>query len=93
MIQTTTTTHYDWSLFNNRDISNKCMIILKNKFNALQELCKTLTLNDEYENFVKGHIKAAAECIPTKLKVKYRVLEETLAAWKKRDNVKIASLQ
>ena len=64
--QTTKTIHYDWSLFNNRDISDKYTIILKNKFDALQEISETLTPNDKYETFVHALMKAAAKCIPTK---------------------------
>ena len=66
-------------MLNNRDISNKYTIALRNKFDALQEINETLTPNDEYENFVNAHMDAAAaaaaaaECIPTKLKAKYRV--------------------
>ena len=62
--QTTKIVHYDWSLLNNRDISNKYMITLRNKFDALQEISETLTPNDEYENFINAHMEAAAECIP-----------------------------
>ena len=50
--QTTKTTHYDWSLLNNRDISNKYKTTLRKKFNVLQEISETLTTNDEYEIFV-----------------------------------------
>ena len=50
--QTTKTTHYDLSLFNNRDISYKYTITLKNKFDALKQISETLTPNDKYENFV-----------------------------------------
>ena len=63
-MQTTKTTHYDWSLLNNRDISNKYTMTLRNKFDALWEISETLSLNDEYENFISAHMKAAAECIP-----------------------------
>ena len=35
------------------------------------------TPNDEYENFVNAYLEAAAKCIPTKLKTKYRVPWET----------------
>ena len=54
----------------NRDICNQYMITLRNKFNALQEISETPTPNDEYENFVNAHLELAAECIPTKLRVK-----------------------
>ena len=65
-MQTTKITHYDWSLLNNKDISNKYTITLRNKFDALLEISKTLTPNDEYENFVNANMEAAAaECIPT----------------------------
>ena len=73
-------THFDRSLLNNRDISNKYTITLRNKFDALQEIFKTLTLNDEYENFVNAHMKAAG--IPIKQSVKHRVPWETLAVRK-----------
>ena len=66
MAQTTATVHYDWSLLNNRDIRDKYVLTLRNKFDALQEKIETHTPNDEYENFINAHLKAAAECIPTK---------------------------
>ena len=56
------------TLLKNRDIINRYTIILRNKFNALQEISKILTLNDKYENFVNTHIEATAEYILTKLK-------------------------
>ena len=34
--------------------------------------------NDEYENFVKAHLEAAAECIPTEQRVKPKVPWEIL---------------
>ena len=74
MSQTTKTSHYDCSMLNNRDISDK-YITPRNKFNALQEISETLTLNDEYENFVNAHMKASAECISTKLRVRHSSLE------------------
>ena len=68
----------------NRDISDKYTITLRNKCNALQEISETLTPNDEYENFIKAHTEAAAECIPTKLRARHRVPWETLVVMKKR---------
>ena len=56
-----------------RDICDK-YTTLRNKFDALQEISETLTPNDEYKNFVNVHTEAAAECIPTELRVKHRVL-------------------
>ena len=50
--QTTKTAHYDWSLFNNKDISDKYAITLRNKYNAPQNRSGTLTLNDKYENYI-----------------------------------------
>ena len=47
--QTTTTAHYDWSVLNNKG-SYKNTIILRNKFDALQEISETLTPNDEYNS-------------------------------------------
>ena len=41
------------------------MLIVGNKFDTLQEISETYTLNDEYENFVTAHMEAAAGCIPT----------------------------
>ena len=64
--QTTTNVHYDWCLLNNRDISDKYTLILRNKFDLLQETSEIPTPNDEYENFVNAHLEVAAECIPTK---------------------------
>ena len=90
--QITTTAHYDWSLLNNRDISNEYTITLRNKFDALQGMSETLTPNDEYENFVYTHMQAATECVLTKLLAKHKVPSKTLAVKKKRDDMKTASL-
>ena len=70
------TTHYDWSLLNNTD--NSDTITLRNKFDPLQEIIETLTLN------ISAHMEAATECIPTKLKGKHQV--------QKQGNMKTASL-
>ena len=91
--RTTTTVHYDRSQLNNWDIRDKYTLILRNKIDALQEISKTLTANDEYENFVNAHLEAAAECIPTKQRAKPRVPGETLAVRKERADVKITSLR
>ena len=71
LTQTTKIMPCDCSLLNNRDIINKYTIILSNKFNALQELPETFTLNDKYENFVNAHMEATAECILTQLRAKH----------------------
>ena len=89
--QTTTTAHYSWSLLNNKDISNKYTIALRNKFDTLQEISEKPIPNEEYENFVNTYREAAAECIATKLRAKHRVPRVTLAVKKKRDDMKIAS--
>ena len=77
--QTTTTAHYDCSLLNYRNISDKYTLTLRNKFDALQVISEMLTPNDKYENFVNAHIEVAAERIPTKLRAKLKILWETLA--------------
>ena len=87
--RTTTTVHYDWSLLYNRDISDKYTLALRNKFDALQEKSETHTPNDKYENFVKFHLEAAAECIPTKQRAKSRVPWETLAVRTSRKMLKL----
>ena len=70
---------------NNRDIRDKYVLELRNRFETLQEKTEKSTTNDEYENFVNAHLEAAAKYIPTKLKTKYRV------PWEKRALVKTAS--
>ena len=89
--RTATTKHYDWGLLNNRDIRDKYVLELRNRFETLQEKTEKGTSNDEYENFVEAHLKAASKCIPTKLRTKYRVPRETLAVREKRALVKPAS--
>ena len=74
------------------EICNKYTMMLRNKFNDLQEISEILTPNHEYENFIKDYLEAVAECIPTKIKAKHRVLWKTLAIRKKCGNVKTASL-
>ena len=88
---TTTTKHYDWAILNNRDISDKYVLELRNRFETLQEKTEKGTPNEEYENFVNAHLEAAAKCISTKPRTKYRVPSETLAVREKRAQVKTAS--
>ena len=64
---------------------------LRNRFVALQEKTEKRTPNDKYENFVNTHLEAAANCIPTKPRTKYRVPWETLAVREKCADVKTAS--
>ena len=66
----TTTISYEWALFHSKDIRDKYMIVLRNKFDALQEKTETRTPNDEYVNFVNPHLEAAAKYIPTKHRTK-----------------------
>ena len=89
--RTATTKQYDWALLNNRDIKDKYVIALRNKFAALKEKTEIRTPNDEYKNFLKAHLEAAAKCMPTKLSSKSRVPWETLAVRKKCADVKTAS--
>ena len=88
--RTATTKHYDWVLLN-RDIRDKYELELRNRFETLQEKTEKGTPNDEYENSVNAHLEAAAKCIPTKPKTKYRVPWETLAVRVKRADLKTAS--
>ena len=81
-MQPTKTAHNDWPLLNNSDVSDRYMMTLRNKFDALPKILEPLTPIDEYENFVNAHIKEAAECIPTKLRAKHRFPWETLAVKK-----------
>ena len=79
-----TTKHYEWALLNNRDIRDKYVLELRNRFETLQEKTEKGTPNDEYENFVDAHLEAASKCIPTKSRTRYRVPWETLAVREKR---------
>ena len=49
------------------------------------------TPNNEYENFINAHFEAAAKCVPTKPRTKYRVPWKTLAVREKRAHMKTAS--
>ena len=89
--RTATTKHYNWALLNNRDIRDKYVLELKNRFQTLQEKIEKGIPNDEYENFVNAHLEADATCIPTKPRTKYRVPWETLAVREKRTHVKTAA--
>ena len=89
--RTATTKQYDWALLNNRDIRDKYVLTLRNKFDALQEKTEIRTPNERYENFVNAYNEAAAKCIPTKLKTNSRVPWETLAVREKRADMKTAS--
>ncbi len=70
-------------MFDYRDICNKYTIILRNKYDALEDISATFLPNDDYEKFVNAHTEAAAEFIATKLRSKKRVPWETLAVKKK----------
>ena len=87
----TTTIHYDRDLLNNKDIRDKYVRALRNKFDALQEKTEIFISNEEYENFVNAHLETTAKYIPTKSKTKSRVPWETLAVREKRANMKTAS--
>ena len=89
--RTATTKQYDGTLLNNKDVRDKYVLELRNRFETLQEKTEKSTPNDEYENFVNAHLEAAAKYIPTKIKTKYRVPWETLAVREKRALVKTAS--
>ena len=89
--RTATTKHYDWDLLNNRYIRDKSVVELRNRFETLQGKTEKGTPNDEYENFVNAHFAAAAKCIPTKPRTKYRVPWETIAVRERRAQVKTAS--
>ena len=89
--RTATTKYYDWALLNNKDVRDKYVLELRNRFETLQEKTEKSTPNDEYENFVNAHLEAAAKYIPTKIKTKYRVPWENLAVREKRALVKTAS--
>ena len=52
-------------MLNNRDISDKYTITLRNKYDELQKISGALTLNEEFEIFVNADMEAPAECIPT----------------------------
>ena len=52
--RTATTKNYDWALLNNRDIRDKYVLELRNRFETLQEKTEKGTPNDEYENFVNA---------------------------------------
>ena len=84
-----TTKHYDWDLLNNKEIIDKYVVAMRNKFDA-QEKIGIRTLKDEYENSVNVHLEAAAKYIPTKLRTKSRVPWEALAVREKRADVKTA---
>ena len=71
--RTATTKHYDWALLNNRDIRDKYVLELRNRFKTLQEKTEKGTPNDKYENFVNAHREVAEKCIPTKPRTKHRV--------------------
>ena len=64
---------------------------MRNRFKILQEKTEKGTLNDDYENFHNIHLEAAAKCIPTKPRTKYRVPWEMLAVREKRAHVKTVS--
>ena len=89
--RTKTTVHYDWALRNNRDIRYEYTLALRKKSDAVLEQTEIPTPNEEYENFVNGHLEGAAEFIPTKQRRKHRIPWETLVVRERRADVKTAS--
>ena len=87
----TSTTYYDWALFNNKDIRDKYVLAVRNKFDALQEKTEIHALNNEYENFINTHQEAAAKYIPIKLRTKSRVPWKTLMVREKHADMKTTS--
>ena len=85
-----TTKNYDWALLNIREIRDKYVLELRNRFETLREKTEKGTPNDEYENFINVHFEAAAKCIQTKPRTKYRVPWEMLAVREKCAHVKTA---
>ena len=69
--RTATTKHYNWALLNNRDIRDKYVLELRDRFETLQEKTEKDTPNDEYVNFINAHFEAAANCILTKPRTKH----------------------
>ena len=64
--RTLTTKYSDWALLNNKDVRDKCVLELRNRFETLQEKTEKSTPNDEYETFVNAHLEAVAKCILSK---------------------------
>ena len=62
--------------YSNSDNRNQHSVTVRKKFDIFLERSERHTPNDEYENFVIARIDLAAECIPTKLRTKRRVLGE-----------------
>ena len=62
--------------------------LFENQFHTLQETYKRHIPNDEGENFVFAHLKAAAECILTKQGAKCRVPRESKVVNEKWNNMK-----
>ena len=76
--QTGKLSQYDWSSLAISDISYQYTVNVGNKFDNLQETSESYTSNDECEKFVTPYIEAAAESLPSKPKVKWRVLWESI---------------
>ena len=62
--------------------------MLRNKFDALQEISKTLNPIDKYENFMNAHMEAVGECIPTKLRAKHSSVGDIRRRKKRRKREK-----
>ena len=66
--RTATTKHYDRALLNNKDIRDKYVLELRNRFETLQERTKKSTPNDKYENASKNYRKNPPNTNALKLK-------------------------
>ena len=89
--RTATTKHYDWALLNNRDIRDKYVLELRNRFETLQEKTEKWYPKWRIWEFRQRTPRGGSEVYSNKPWTKYWIPWETLAVREKRANVNIAS--
>ena len=87
--RTATTKHYDWTLLNNRDIRDK--YVLETDSSHYKRRQKKVPQMTNMRISFNARLEAAAKCIPTKPKTKYRFPRETLEVREKRAHLKTAA--
>ena len=75
--QTAKFIRYDWKTLRSIDTNNRYAVIVRKRFDILEETSETFIPNDKYEHFVNIYINTAAEYIATKPKAKCYVLSES----------------
>ena len=84
MTRTIKASQYDLYSHTINDIRNHYTVNVKKKkqvWYSSEDTSERHIPNDDYENFVRAHLKTGTGYIPTKPRAKYRALWEAITVW------------